>query len=57
MSQKAKYHVGQWVRYYWGGELRIDEVRYVRERDHYPWGVEYLTDHATIIEDDIVEAR
>lgn len=53
-----KAAVGDWIRYtYDGGKLAIGLVCYVKERDGYPWGTEYLTCEKTVHEDAIVEVR
>lgn len=57
MIGKAKYEVGQWVCAQRGGELVYSVIRYVRKSARWPNDWEYVTDHGTLSQDAIVEAR
>lgn len=35
---------GDWIRFYYNGQLVIGVVEYVQARDKYPYTIEYMTD-------------
>lgn len=57
MTSEKEIGIGDWVRFYRGGQLMIAEVRYVRAQMTYPYQYEALTDHGAVTLSDVIEAR
>lgn len=50
--------IGDWVRFYRGGEMVIACVQYINsEHKHYPYEIELLTDEGAVSLSDVLEAR
>ena len=49
--------LGDWVCFYQSGELVLAEVRYRVKALDYPYRWKLYTDHGSVNEDDVIEAR